>query len=74
MRDYSTLQYATTPSFFAILYNHLILNYILSTPRQPLQVATLLTSHFSPANICIKSILSIGYNLFAYFGTGVALR
>jgi len=60
--------------FFAILYNLLIINYIFSTPREPLQVATFLLKHFAHANIDIISILSIGYNLFACVGTGVALR
>jgi len=38
-----------------------------------LQVATFLLRHFAHANKDIKSILSIGYNLFAGVGTGVAL-
>jgi len=60
--------------FFAILYNLLILNYIFSTLGEPLQVAMFLLRHFAKANIDIKAILSIGYNLFAFVGTGVALR
>jgi len=60
--------------FFAILHNMLILNYIFSTLGEPLQVAMFLLRHFAKANIDIKAILSIGYNLFACIGTGVALR
>jgi len=60
--------------FFAILHNMLTLNYIFSTPKEPLQVATFLLKHFTHAKMEIKSILSIGYNLFACIGTGVALR
>ena len=48
--------------FFAILYNLLILDYIFSIPKEPLQVATFLLRHFIRAEIDIKSILSIGYN------------
>jgi len=60
--------------FFAILHNMLILNYIFSIPKEPLQVATFLLRHLTHDNMDIKSILSIGYNLFACIGTGVALR